>query len=211
LVVKIAGALCVVLAVAVGIAAASAIGSLDDKSQTGIARPSAPPDRETPDPSLAAELAKPYYVGLLGDFEIEPRKVAEYPPCDAVESAPVPEASELHSAGFKVTSTAKCADGTAMDMTFAGEGAPDTIGRRYFVGPARLPYEASEDRLMLLEVGGRPAIVQLPMPEHTATLRLAVIERFPSGEKPGILLWVENSLRSVDEAAALAEQIMTTP
>lgn len=82
------------------------------------------------------------------------------------------------------------------------------IGRRYFVGLARVPYEAPIERLRLLTVTGKPAIVELPMPEVPGTLRLAVVERFPTSDKPGILTFIDNTPKSLAEAIELAEQIM---
>jgi hypothetical protein len=93
-------------------------------------------------------------------------------------------------------------------ITFAGPEAPTRVGRRYFVGEASVPYEAPLDRLELLSVAGKPAIAQEAWPSYTHTLRLAVIERFPTADKPGIMLFVEDSFLDLEKATALANRVI---
>jgi hypothetical protein len=81
------------------------------------------------------------------------------------------------------------------------------MGRGYFVGPAKVPYEGPFDRLVLLTVGGHPAIAQLPHPAFPGRWRLNVIQRFPTREQPGIMVAIDIA-RSLEEATALAAQIM---
>ena len=57
-------------------------------------------------------------------------------------------------------------------------------------------------------MGGHSAIAQLPMPGDPGSLRLAVIERFPSGREPGIMTWIDNTDMSLQEAAAAVAKIM---
>jgi len=155
---------------------------------------------------VAADEAKPRYQGALGDFLVGPGQVADWPPCPRAEKPADPKASELYSPVFSEGAEAsECADGRSLGISDYGAEA---MGRRYFVGSAKVPYEAPLDRLKLLTVGGKPAIAQLPMPGIPSTLRLAVIERFPSGDQPGILVWIDNTDKSLQEAVELAEQIM---
>jgi len=102
----------------------------------------------------------------------------------------------------------ECADGKIMGFSFYADAA---FGRRYFVGPAKVPFEAPFDRLVLLTVIGHSALAQLPIPAYPGSLRLAVIERFPSGHESGILVWIDNTHMTLKEAAALAAQIMVRP
>lgn len=168
---------------------------------TGPQRPV--PLRES-NPAAAQDEAKPRYQGRLGDFLIVPSEAADFP-CPAQASTD-PRASELYSPVFSEAAVAgQCADGRIVGISDYGEEA---IGRRYFVGPAKVPYEAPVDRLTLLTIGGKPAIAQLPMPGVPSSLRLAVIERLPSDDQPGILVWIDNTDRSLAEAIALANRIM---
>ena len=84
----------------------------------------------------------------------------------------------------------------------------EVIGRGYFVGKPILPLEAPLDRLKLLTVVGKPAIAEIPRPGFVGTLRLAVIERFPVGNQPGILVTIDNTDKSMEAAMELAAQIM---
>jgi hypothetical protein len=80
-------------------------------------------------------------------------------------------------------------------------------GKRYFVGPAKVPYTGPLDRLLLLTVGGHPAIAQSPHPAFPDDWRLAVIQRFPTSQEPGILVAIDHT-RSLKEGAASAAQMM---
>jgi len=173
--------------------------------------PATPPQGPTPlwetNPEAAADHAKPVYTGPLGEFLVTPGQAAEHPPC------PQPSKrkrnyrySELYSPVFgENLEVVECAGGRIKGISFYGAAA---IGRRYFVGPAKVPYEAPFERLVLLTVGGHSAIAQLPMPGDPGSLRLAVIERFPSGREPGIMTWIDNTDMSLQEAAAAVAKIM---
>ncbi|TMI71159.1 MAG: hypothetical protein E6H05_12955 [Bacillati bacterium ANGP1] len=84
------------------------------------------------------------------------------------------------------------------------------MGKRYFVGPAKVKmnYIAPLDRFRLLTVAGHPVLAQLPTPDDPRGLRLVVIQRFPSNIKPGIMVWIDFTDKSVEETAALAAKIM---
>lgn len=140
-----------------------------------------------------------------------PRKGGDVPPCPrplrSAKSAKI-KASELYSPVFGENLegfVAECADGKIVAIEIYG---PEIIGRGYFVGKPTVPYEAPLDRLKLLTVAGKPAIAQLPTPGFPGDLRLLVIERFPSGNQPGIAVEIDNTFKSLDEAAELAARIM---
>jgi hypothetical protein len=159
------------------------------------------------DPATAADEAKGVYTGPLGEFLVTPGEAAEYPPC------PKPykrtqnfKSSELYSPIFgENLEVNECSNGKIAGISIIGG---PSIGRRYFVGPAKVPYEGPFDRLVLLTVGGHSAIAQLPHPAFPNSLRLAVIERFPSSNEPGILVWIANGGSDLKEASALAARIM---
>jgi hypothetical protein len=117
-------------------------------------------------------------------------------------------ASELYSSVFAENLegfVTECADGNIVVIVIYG---PDVIGRGYFVGRPILPFKTPLDGLKLLTVAGKPALAQLPMPGFSWTLHLAVIERFPRGNQPGILVSIDNTDKSLEAATELAAQIM---
>lgn len=74
--------------------------------------------------------------------------------------------------------------------------------------PVALLRDAPRDRLQLIEVNGRPGLLEQPIEGYPyATSSLAVIERYPEGERPGILILVEWA-PSAERAIAIAEEIM---
>jgi len=170
-----------------------------------------PPHEQLPTPfntpAAIQDRAKGIYEGPVGEFMVVPRQVAEFPPCPRPHTPTQKyKDSELYSPVFGDNlEVYECANGKIVTVTAYG-GA--VIGRRYFVGPAKVPFEAPFDRLVLLTVGGHSALAQLPVPGDPASLRLAVIQRFPSGNEPGIMVGVDNTSKSLEEAAALAAQII---
>ena len=202
-------AVAVVIAVAVTIAAVA--GSVGPFSNRQSVSPPPPPGRPaTPlsqvDPATAADEAKGIYTGPLGDFLVTPLQGAAAPACPQPYRLKTQnfKTSELYSPVFGDSPEVyECADGKIISISI-----PPVMGRRYFIGPANVPYEGPFDRLVLLTVGGHSAIAQLPHPAFRNSLRLAVIERFPSATEPGVLVAIENSGRSLKETAALAAQIM---
>lgn len=161
-------------------------------------------------PATAADQAKGIYKGPLGDFLVTPGEVAAWPPCPApITRTKNAKTSELYSPVFgEKLETSECADGTIIGLTFE-IGA--SRGKRYFVGPAKVPYEAPFDRLVLLTVGGHSALAELPLPGVPGSLRLAVIERFPISNKPGILVWIEGGASLAATAASAAEIMGVRP
>jgi len=202
----------VAVVIAVGVTIAAVAGSVGPFSNRPNISPPPPPGRPaTPlsqvDPATAADEAKGLYKGPLGDFVVNPREQAAFPPC------PLPmkrtqnyKTSELYSPVFgENLEVYECANGKIVNIAFIGGPA---MGRGYFTGPAKIPWEGPFDRLVLLTVGGHSAIAQLPHPAFPGSLRLAVIERFPSGNEPGILVWIDDAGSSLERAAALAARIM---
>ncbi len=202
-------AVLVVIAVGVTIAAvAGSVGPFSDRPNV----PSPPLGQSaTPlsevHPATAADEAKGVYKGPLGDFLVTPLEGSAAPFC------PQPyrrtqnfKTSELYSPVFgEDLEVYECGNGKIVGISLIGGPA---MGRQYFIGPAKVPWEGPFDRLVLLTVGGHTAIAQLPHPAFPNSLRLAVIERFPSGNEPGILVWIADSGMSLKETAALAAQIM---
>jgi hypothetical protein len=118
------------------------------------------------------------------------------------------KASELYSPVFGDNLegfVAECADGKIVVIVIYGR---EVIGRGYFLGKPILPLEAPLDGLKLLTVAGKPGLASFPMPGFSWSLRLAVIERFPRGNQPGILVSIDNTDKSLKEATELVAQIM---
>jgi len=178
-------------------------------------RPHIIPGQPTPiDPALRADQAKPRFKGPMGDFLVSPHEWAELPPCPQPRRPVTAEdvkASELYSpvlggayVGHDDDRAYGCADGTIRVM-----GSIPAL-RRYFVGPAKVAWDAPLDRIVLLTVAGHPAIALLPIPGWGAPymLELVVVQRFPSGNKPGIMVFVGHTDQTLDEAVAKAERII---
>lgn len=83
------------------------------------------------------------------------------------------------------------------------------LARGYFRAlPLPVVRDAPQDRLELITVEGRPGLLERPIegfPYGTASL--VVIERYPGGSKPGILVAVQFA-PSAEAAIKHAEEIM---
>jgi hypothetical protein len=173
------------------------------------------PQQPTPEsqfsPLAAQDEIKGVYQGPLGNFLVTPRETSAWPPCPQ-PSRPAKnyKTSELYSPVFgDLEGLWECANGRMLFIEryiLEPDGYPISIGKGYFVGPAKVPFEASLDRLVLLTVAGKPAIAQIPL--SGPGLTLVVIERFPSGDQPGIQVVVERTDQSLEETVALAAKIM---
>jgi hypothetical protein len=156
--------------------------------------------------ATALDNAKPRFKGQMGDFMVG--QTNEWPQCPLatqwVDDLDAIKASELYSPALgENVEAAACADGTIIGV-FVEERA----GRFYFVGPPGVPYEAPLERLRLLTVGGKPAIAEIPIPDNfVSDARLMVIQRFPTGQEPGIAIGVD-IMNDLDGAIKLAERIM---
>jgi hypothetical protein len=128
-------------------------------------RPHLIPGQPTPvDPALRADQAKSRYKGLLGHFVVTPSGWADSPPCPKPLKAPTRNeimTSELFSSMFGVPKVDyvppanfkphfevayACADGTIQSW------GTSVVGKRYFVGPAKVAWDAPLDRLKLMTV-----------------------------------------------------------
>ena len=161
-----------------------------------------------PNPAATADPAKQAYTGPLGDFLVTAKvgQVADWPPCpEPRRPAQNYKASEVYSPVFGDLEVNECANGLIPGISVYGR---PSMGKRYFVGSAKVNYFAPLDRLRLLTVAGRPAIAQLPGPDDPEGLRLDVIQRFPSNNKLGIMVWIQKPIMSLEETAALAAKIM---
>jgi hypothetical protein len=146
------------------------------------------------------------YEGALGDFSVTRDQAADYPPCPQPSRlAQNYKTSELYTPLFgEHLEVYECANGMIpiIEMDYGGPG------KRYFVGPAKVPFVAPLWRLKLLTVSGKPAIAQLPVRGISDRLRIAVIERFPGGDRPGILVFIDSSTGSLEETAAVAARMI---
>jgi hypothetical protein len=156
--------------------------------------------------ATAADEAKGIFSGPIGEFLVTPGEKAAYPPCPEPITRTINyKTSELYSPIFGDPEVYQCGNGKIVNIAIIGG---PSMGRRYFVGPAKLPFEGPFDRLVLLTVGGHSAIAQLPHPAFPGSLRLTVIERFPTSNDPGILVWLDDAGSSLEKAKVLAARIM---
>jgi hypothetical protein len=170
--------------------------------------------------TLDEDAAKGRFTGELGDFvvyETVPPDV-EFVTCRAtipVTDPTVLKDHELWSDALGPTGIGwACPDGEIAGVNNEGlESRPGLmlLVKVYFnTLPVPVIRDAPRDRLELIEVEGHPAILTRgldvsPLPHATASL--AVIERFPEGDVPGIAVFVDYA-PSVDEAIELAEKLI---
>jgi hypothetical protein len=165
--------------------------------------------------ATAADRAKPRFRGELGDFVIVgPGEGTGYPCPEPYQPATNPERSELYfslpGAVIDTIGSGSC-QGTIISITanITDDAGGARVGRGYFLGPKlQEPFDAPAERLKLITVGGKPALAMLPIPDcMVCPSQVAVIERFPSEEAPGITVWARTT-NDLDKAIALTEQIM---
>ena len=173
-------------------------------------RPHVAPGQSTPLEASQTDQAKRSYTGLLGDFFVDPGRWAHFPPCPQPRRPLTQDirTHELYSPvlggvyiGHDDDRPYECADGSILMM------GSIPAARRYFVGPAVVAWNAPLNRLELMRVAGYPAIAKLPDPAFPDMVELVVVQRFPSDNKPGILIYV-GYLNTLDEAVAKAERII---
>lgn len=176
---------------------------------TGHPYQAPPPPGSIPPPST--DQPKPIYEGPIGDFLVGRNQGSSRLPCPRPLRPATNErikASELYSPVFGDNLegfVSECADGKIIVIEIYG---PDIVGRGYFVGNPVLPWASPREGFRLLTAAGRPAIAQLPMTNFSWGYRLAVIERFPSGNQSGILVSIEDTDKNLEELVELAAQIM---
>ncbi|MCH7811331.1 MAG: hypothetical protein IH958_01745 [Chloroflexi bacterium] len=85
-------------------------------------------------------------------------------------------------------------------MSGAIAGGGISVQRYYFTrNTPEVVLGAPLNRILLVDVAGRPAILTLPLPENEARVpafvrrTMYVIERFPSADEPGIMLVLEGA------------------
>jgi hypothetical protein len=197
--------LIVLILAAIGLAGAAVTGSIPPFADRPHGVPPPPEQKATLTiPEAVADQKKPVYTGPLGEFFVG----------QAIESPPCPEPRkrtenykfhELYSPALGGNlEVFECANGLIpyIAVDYAGPG------KAYFVGPAKVPYTAPLDRLVLLTIGGHSAIAQLPIPGFPGTLRIAAIERFPTPLHPGILVAIDNTDMSLKDAVVAIARIM---
>lgn len=174
--------------------------------------------------ALDQDAAKGRHTGRLGDFIVYPQTgqvpdeafVFRCPASVPVSDLAVLEAHELWSDGFEPQAVGwSCGDGEIILVNNGGgdgyEAHPDGVVliRGYFRNlPVPTLRDAPLDRLELIEVEGHPALIERPVEGYPyAKAGLVVIERYPDGRVPGILVRVEFA-PSAERAIQLAEQLM---
>lgn len=178
---------------------------------------------------MVDEAAKPRFTGLLGDFQVLSPNAhvpedARLFACDGGASMTqvgsdeaVLRSSELWSPAFDVKEGAgwSC-PGSGIILvnnqglegeTSDGEGVAKIRG--YFRSvPVTILRDAPRDRLELVTVKGHPGLLEHPIEGYPyAVASLAVIERYPKGNDPGIVVLVERA-SSADRAIELAAEVM---
>ena len=214
------------LLVVIGFGSFVLAGRIIEDAPESIAQQPPPPSREELQALVdelnaiqAADTAE-LYSGPLGDFialsgdDVSPSNDL----CPTVRIELPSKESELFFTlpnGDSPDSANVCEDGTATFMYGAGAGGGLTVQRAYFTG--RRPgvfLDAPLERIDLTTVAGRPAIITRPLQEveqlvpFFALRRMAVIERFPSGDTPGVLLRLSGT-GSEENALAAAEYVLT--
>ena len=178
--------------------------------------------------AMAEEAAKPRFAGELGDFEVFsgselPERARLFACADGVPMTRVDRnettlrSSELWSAAFDVEEGAgwSCPGAGVIlvnnqgleGATSDGEGVAKIRG--YFTSlPVPVLRSAPRDRLELVEINGHPGLLENPIEAYPYGLaNLVVIEQYPDGQKPGIVLFVERASSS-KRATEIAEEIM---
>src|SRR3989441_1134996 len=131
--------------------------------------PQRPISESETNPIFAQDEAKGVYLGPLGDFLVTPRQGTDRPPCpQPYRPATSYKSSDLYSPVFgDLDGLWECANGKMLLIESSirePDGYVILIGKYYFVGPAKVPFEASLDRLVPLTVEGKPAISHLSPP-----------------------------------------------
>ncbi len=199
--------LVLIIGLMIGIAVAAVTGSVPPFADRPHGVPPPPGQKATLTiPEAIADQAKPTFSGPLGEFLVTPRVAADFPPCPGpLKRTENYKFHELYSPVFGGRlEVYECANGM-IPYVARDYGGP---GKRYFVGPAKVPYEGPLDRLVLLTIGGHSAIAQLPIPGFPRSLRIVAIERFPTSNLPGILVGVDNVDMSLKDAAAVVARMM---
>ena len=146
------------------------------------------------------------YKGALGPFLLGDHW-PDIPPCpsgEALELTQDYETSELYSPLLRGMGVGayRCANGKVYSI------GSERVVRRYFIGQAKVQFTAPLWRIKLVEVAGKPSIVKMPVPWFPDDLRIAVVERFPRPDKPGIWFEMDTANMRLEEAVELAARII---
>lgn len=192
---------------------------LRDQSASTVA-----PPLDEIDAITDADSAKGKFEGELGDFlvldSIGPRKDEAFifgcegdEPYTFVSDQVALQQHELWSAGFGPFGVGVGCPGEGLrfvNNSGRDEGGDRVATSRAYINALPFPVlsDAPRDRLELIEVEGHPAIIELPLEGFPfAYANLTVLERYPDGDVPGIVVRVETAPSS-EEAIALAEKLM---
>jgi hypothetical protein len=175
---------------------------------------------------MQEEAAKERFTGQLGDFKIlvpensgEAAQLIACPDGQPASQVSREEArqSELWSDAFEVPEGAAwaCSDVGVRFVNNSGlEGSTTTgedvaIIRMYFPTlPVPVVRNAPRDRLELIDVTGKPGLLETPIEGYPYGLaNLAVIEREPADGAPGIILRIERA-SSAQRAIEIASQVI---
>lgn len=179
--------------------------------------------------AMSDEGAKPRFTGELGDFVVYPQ-TSDVPDqarilrCAGEEGTTRvdPQGTTLRSEELwsKVFDTKEGAGwsckglGVILVNNQGMEGATTNgeqvaIIRGYIHSvPVPVLRDAPRDRLDLVTIQGHPGLIENPIDGYPYGLsNLAVIERFPDGDKPGIVVFVERA-SSAKRAIEIAEEVI---
>jgi hypothetical protein len=168
-------------------------------------------------PEIPLPTDGPYYKGQLGDFlivggDFDGPIVNCLMPVRPVGPSGL-LASDLYASTLgRAAEGGRCGDGKVVAISNYGDRvSPLARGRLSFEGTPKLVWDAPKERLQLLTVAGLPAIAESPAPDNPGSkARLAVVQRFPSQDKPGILVWVDSHPDDggLDAAIELAQDML---
>lgn len=176
------------------------------------------PTAESIQTAMAEEAAKPRFTGRLGDFLVTD-SAAEADIFCATTPVPLSDAlrgEELWSDAFGEHGIGWACPGEGVSMINnegpTGEGSEGQTyhaARGYFrLIPLPILTDAPRDRYELITVEGHPALLERPVPGYPyGQANLVVIERYPDGDGPGIVVWIRLA-PSAEDAIARAEEII---
>jgi hypothetical protein len=169
--------------------------------------------------TLDADAANGAFTGPLGDFTVVSRTgspAQDVIDCPAenrelVSDTSTIKASELWQDAFGLGASGVSCDGRIVVVNSGSDPLPDgtqSIVKMYFRAlPAPVAFDAPKDRIELTKIDGHSAILEEPLAGYPyATASLALIERYPSRDQPGIIAYV-NFAPSTDIALDLAKQL----
>ena len=205
--------------------------------RTISSQPTATPEQATATPSperisiediqraFDRDVALGRFAGRLGDFQVY-TKFRDVPdeaqilycsdggPRSAVTDAGVLKRHELWSDLFGSIGIGwECDDGEIVLLNTGKESLPEMEGggfsKMYFWQlPVPVVMEAPLDRIELIEIDGHVAIIEHPMEVYPyAQANLVVIERYPTGDLPGIVAFVHFAPSS-EVAIAIAQALV---